>query len=107
MPDMNDHGLFSHDENRAVAEAGESYVITLSSSGKQIDCPQEAGTLLDVLEKNRVVIEYQCRSGYCGSCRCRKRKGAVVYLQKPLALINEGEILPCSCVPASDIELDI
>ena len=107
MSNMNDHDLLSHNKERTIAGTGQSFVITLSSSGRQIDYPHEAKTLLDVLEKNRIVIEYQCRSGYCGSCRCQKTQGDVVYLQKPLALVNEGEILPCSCVPVSDIELDI
>ncbi|RKW40809.1 MAG: (2Fe-2S)-binding protein, partial [Moraxella sp.] len=26
-------------------------------------------SLLDHLEKNNIHHEYQCRSGYCGSCR--------------------------------------
>ena len=29
---------------------------------------QEGETLLEALERTGHVIEYQCRSGYCGSC---------------------------------------
>lgn len=27
--------------------------------------------LLVALEAHQVEVEYQCREGYCGSCRCR------------------------------------
>lgn len=83
------------------------YMIALSSSGQWLEFPKDADTLLEALERHEVVIEYQCRSGYCGSCRCRMIKGQVNYRQLPLAFLNESEILPCCCVPASDIELDI
>lgn len=83
------------------------YMIALSSSGQRLEFPKDAGTLLEALECHEVVIEYQCRSGYCGSCRCRMTKGQVNYRQLPLAFLNEGEIFPCCCVQASDIELDI
>jgi ferredoxin len=52
-------------------------------------------------------VEYQCRSGYCGACRLKLVKGDVVYRQPPLAFINDGEILPCCCMPLTDIELEI
>ncbi|AYA39832.1 2Fe-2S ferredoxin-like protein [Xenorhabdus nematophila] len=63
--------------------------------------------LLEALEQGRVQIEYQCRQGYCGSCRVRLVKGKVGYPCKPLAFVNEGEILPCSCYPLTDIEIEL
>lgn len=105
MSIMSNSRLLSQNVEK-TAETGQSYVITLLTSGRQIEYQEKTGSLLDVLERNRVILEFQCRSGYCGSCRCRMTKGTVVYFQKPLALINDGEVLPCSCLPASDIELD-
>ncbi|MEQ9969725.1 class I ribonucleotide reductase maintenance protein YfaE [Pectobacterium carotovorum] len=81
--------------------------ITLRTSGAQFSCSDDGPSLLDVLESNRVSIEYQCRSGYCGSCRLRLVKGRVAYRQPPLACIQQDEILPCCCMPQGDIELDI
>ena len=52
-------------------------------------------------------VEYQCRSGYCGACRLKLVKGEVTYRQQPLAFINAGEILPCCCMPLTDIELEM
>lgn len=64
-------------------------------------------TLLEGLERTGHVIEYQCRSGYCGSCRTRVIDGDVEYLKEPLAYIANGEILPCCCVPVGTITLDV
>ncbi|SFU41589.1 class I ribonucleotide reductase maintenance protein YfaE [Xenorhabdus koppenhoeferi] len=63
--------------------------------------------LEEALEQERMQIEYQCRQGYCGSCRVRLVKGKVGYPCKPLAFVNEGEILPCSCHPLTDIEIKL
>lgn len=64
-------------------------------------------TLLEGLERTGHVIEYQCRSGYCGSCRTRLISGEVQYLAEPLAYVDNGEVLPCCCTPRSTITLDI
>lgn len=93
-------------ENK-ISVSDTSMSITLKQSGKKLDYPETAGSLLEALEYHGIAVEYQCRSGYCGSCRCRMTKGTVIYRQEPLALVNDGEILPCCSRPASDIELDI
>ncbi|MGQ2964883.1 class I ribonucleotide reductase maintenance protein YfaE [Methylophilus sp.] len=66
--------------------------------------PQE--TLLEGLERTGHEVEYQCRSGYCGGCRVRLLAGEVEYLEQPLAFIGADEILPCCCIPKSDIRID-
>ncbi|MFC3394846.1 class I ribonucleotide reductase maintenance protein YfaE [Brenneria rubrifaciens] len=82
-------------------------IITLRTSGAQFSCSDQHASLLDALESRRMSVEYQCRSGYCGTCRIRLLKGKVVYRQAPLACIQQGEILPCCCMPVNDIELDM
>ena len=64
-------------------------------------------SLLDHLEKNSIHHEYQCRSGYCGSCRVKIKKGKVSYKDTPLAFIQPDEILLCCCHVESDIEIDL
>ncbi|WP_416260488.1 class I ribonucleotide reductase maintenance protein YfaE [Gibbsiella quercinecans] len=81
--------------------------VTLRATGTQLACPDSEHCLLDALERHNVQVEYQCRSGYCGSCRLKLVKGQVAYRQQPLAFINDGEILPCCCMPLADIELEI
>lgn len=82
-------------------------IITLRASGTQLECREHHTSLLAALEANKVCIEYQCREGYCGSCRTRLLKGEVSYASKPLAFIQQGEILPCCCQAQGDIEIEL
>lgn len=82
--------------------------VKLRTTGTHFTCTKSEHCLLEVLELHAIEVEYQCRSGYCGACRLKLVKGKVAYCQPPpLALINDGEILPCCCMPLTDIELDI
>ena len=56
----------------------------------------------------RANIDYEshCCMGWCGTCRVVLVSGQVRYPGgKPLGYIRDGEILPCCCVPTSDIEI--
>lgn len=68
---------------------------------------QHARTLLESLEAQDIQVPYQCREGYCGSCRTLLLEGDVAYLEEPMAWVNEGEILPCCCVPKGDISIKV
>ena len=81
--------------------------VTLSLSGTEVLCQEEHPSLLAALEANQVTVEYQCREGYCGSCRCRLVTGQVDWLTEPLAFINEGEILPCCWRAKGDIGIEM
>ena len=67
---------------------------------------QEGETLLEGLERTGHEVEYQCRSGYCGSCRVKILDGRVSYDDFPLAFVAPGEILPCCCRVHEDIKVD-
>ncbi|MDO4879566.1 MAG: class I ribonucleotide reductase maintenance protein YfaE [Neisseria sp.] len=67
---------------------------------------KEGETLLEGLERTGHQIEYQCRSGYCGSCRVKIITGRITYDSPPLAFIAPGEILACCCRVSADIEID-
>lgn len=64
-------------------------------------------TLLEHLESQGVQVEYQCREGYCGSCRLKLVCGKVDWLTQPLAFHMPDEILPCCCRAVGEIEIDI
>ncbi|VEI57897.1 ferredoxin-like protein [Pasteurella multocida] len=64
-------------------------------------------SLLSHLENNGIFHEYQCRSGYCGSCRVRIRKGKVSYKELPLAFVQPNEILLCCCRVEEDLEIEM
>ncbi|RVT44624.1 2Fe-2S ferredoxin-like protein [Rheinheimera sediminis] len=67
----------------------------------------EQRTLLDALEAQKQQVNYQCREGYCGACRCKLLSGSVSYINEPLAFVRKGEILPCCSVPITDIEIEL
>lgn len=66
---------------------------------------QQDETLLEGLERTGHNVEYQCRSGYCGSCRLRLLSGQVSYPEQPLAFIAPEEILPCCCKVETDLHV--
>jgi len=74
--------------------------------GRQVSF-QNAASLLESLEAQQVDVHYQCREGYCGSCRAQLLAGRVHYTEEPMAWLNEGEILPCCCIPKTDIKIKL
>ncbi|RNL18012.1 class I ribonucleotide reductase maintenance protein YfaE [Neisseria meningitidis] len=66
----------------------------------------EGETLLEGLERTGHMVEYQCRSGYCGSCRVKILEGSVTYRKPPLAFLGRGEILPCCCYVEGGVRVD-
>ncbi|MFP3013739.1 MAG: class I ribonucleotide reductase maintenance protein YfaE [Arsenophonus sp. NC-QC1-MAG3] len=86
-----------------------TYKITLyHAHGIQIPFHSEQHiSLLDALEQNKIQIEFQCRKGFCGACRVYLKKGKVSYSHKPIAFLDKGEVLACSCLPLTDIDIGI
>lgn|SRR5690554_5228838 len=63
-------------------------------------------TILEGLERTGHHVEYQCRSGYCGSCRTQLKEGRVEYISEPMAFLNKNEIVPCCALPLEPIRID-
>jgi len=81
---------------------------TITANGEKVIFTDQHSTLLECLEHEKVEVHYHCRDGFCGACRVKLNKGQVNYPQgEPLAFIGEGEILPCCCVPMSNIDITI
>ncbi|QED63697.1 2Fe-2S ferredoxin-like protein [Escherichia coli] len=68
--------------------------VTLRITGTQLLCRDEHPSLLAALESHNVAVEYQCREGYCGSCRTRLVAGRVDWIAEPLAFIQPGKFCP-------------
>lgn len=84
------------------------YAVTVEqNAGVQAVQFQHAHTLLESLESQNVDVHYQCREGYCGSCRVQLLEGDVHYNEEPMAWVNEDEILPCCCIPKSNLKIKI
>ncbi len=82
-------------------------VVILRHSGDRIECAEHHPNLLTTLEAHNLSVEFQCREGYCGSCRMRLLKGEVAYAETPLAFLQQGEILPCCCLAKGEIEIEL
>ncbi len=80
----------------------------ISVQGKVITFVDNKQTLLECLEQANVEVHYHCRDGFCGACRVTLTAGEINYPKgEPLAFIGNNEILPCCCVPVTDISLEI
>jgi ferredoxin len=62
--------------------------------------------ILSALDRAKIESDSHCRAGFCGTCRVTLLRGQVSYPGgEPRGYVREGEILPCCCVPTSDIEI--
>lgn len=62
-------------------------------------------TLLATLEAHDLAPPAECRAGTCGSCAIRLQAGRVNWLLQPEYSCGENEILPCVCVPETDVKV--
>ena len=76
--------------------------------GKVVPFENNEQTLLDCLESANIEVHYHCRDGFCGAFRVTLVECDINYPQgEPLAFVGENEILPCCCIPVTDITLVI
>lgn len=73
-----------------------------------IDYPLDTNkNLLENIEATTVPIEFHCRDGHCGACRCSLISGSVEYKKHPMAYLRENEVLPCCSISKEDIQISI
>lgn len=73
--------------------------------GKKEILVSEDEPLLVQLERAGILVEYQCREGYCSSCALKLLRGHVDYPEEPLAWVQSGYLLACCAIVKSDIEI--
>ncbi len=81
-------------------------VTVIVNESNQIICNKN-DNLLRVLEKNGYEIEYECQGAHCGTCRTVMTEGEVEYAYEPVAYIGKNEVLPCSAIIKSNLNLTI
>ncbi len=80
--------------------------LKINVQSKVVHYENNKQTLLDCLESANVEVHYHCRDGFCGACRVTLVEGEINYpLGEPLAYVGDNEILPCCCIPVTDITL--
>ena len=100
----------SEEPETEVADNVNSAVkVFIPTFGKEVEA--EAGTpLVDSLEQAGVPIIIACRSGICGSCKCKVTKGSVESSsQETLTTeeVEQGYVLACSSSIQSDVEVEL
>lgn len=91
----------------ADASAVVQFEVPAFGVSKEID---KGATLADVLEDSGVPIIIACRSGICGSCKCKVTKGEVSRTSTETLTEEElaqGYTLACSSQVQSDVEVSL
>jgi len=65
--------------------------------------PEDHKSLLEAMEEQGVRISNMCHDGFCNQCRCEITEGEVEYFQDIILSEPEKYILPCSCIPKTDL----
>ena len=71
----------------------------------------DAETLLQGMLRSKIPANHQCLEGYCGTCKLKYRRRhhdtRIEYINEPLVMLDDDEILPCCCQVRGAIKLDI
>ncbi len=81
--------------------------VAFEASGKNAAYCGGKGNILSLAKEHSIHIPASCRAGNCGTCAVKLMRGTVKYLREPEAETIEGEILPCICIPTSDIGIQV
>lgn len=94
--------------NEAAPDAGAAVTVTFARSDRTAPLSGRQ-TILDAAEAVGVPIDFQCRSGTCGTCRCRLLSGRVTMAVRD-ALSDEDEaegyILACQARATGAVTID-
>lgn len=88
-----------------VSAGGDAVIFAKTGISAAWDC--EAATLLEFAEQAGLEPDFSCRSGICNTCRCTLVEGQVSYVEEPLAMPPEGEVLICCTRPVGRVVLDL
>lgn len=93
-------------EELAAADDAASHTVNLPDTGHVFEVEPGESVLAAALRAN-IHLAHDCKSGTCGSCRIRLRKGEIRYDEPPMGLLpeeeEEGYALACQARPLTDI----
>jgi len=93
-----------HDKN---LKSDTEFSIEFLRSGKKIQWDNRYRSILEFAEGNDIEISSGCLFGDCGTCLTEIKEGNVRYMHQTLITADKGKCLPCSCIPTSDIILNV
>ncbi|WP_086980845.1 hybrid-cluster NAD(P)-dependent oxidoreductase [Vibrio aphrogenes] len=101
QPEVTQQGLA--DKAQALSQAS----VFVPTFDAQVEV-KVGSVLIDALEAAKVPVIAACRSGICGSCKCKVTQGE--YTRTSTATLTEEEleqgfVLACSCQIGSDVEV--
>jgi ferredoxin-NADP reductase len=100
-------GLAAEGTTHASEPAGmERVAITFRRSGRTLAWTGQDANLLDLAERNDLVVESGCRSGSCGGCETKLVSGTVGYARAPDHEVAPGCCLLCVGTPESALVLE-
>lgn len=75
-------------------------------NGQIIPVRHKENTVLEniLLDKNE--IRFQCKNGFCGSCRCKLISGEICYQKSKIGNTQPDEILICIAKALDDLVLE-
>lgn len=89
----------------SATEIAQLSPVRIQLAGYPVQHWQKEGSLLAALDKSEVPVRSSCRSGNCGTCVAYLKAGEVGYVKEVSFPLEGDEILMCSCVPLSDLQL--
>lgn len=81
-------------------------LVKFAKTGMSASFDSSCPSLLHCASRNQVGIDSGCRAGSCGACAVRMLEGKVRYTRDPQFRTKGSEILPCICVPETDLVVE-
>lgn len=100
---------FKPEDLSAPDDSGEVFQLSVPAFGK-VTSIQSGQSLLEIMEQNAVPIIGACRSGVCGSCKCKVSSGEVERLSTATLTpeeVEQGYALACSTHARSDVTVEL
>lgn len=82
-------------------------LVRFVRSGIEVVWDGTSKNLLELAETQGLTPEFECRSGICGTCACRKVSGNVTYTEDLIDSPQAGEVFICCSVPEGTVEIDL
>lgn len=80
--------------------------IRFSRSQRELRWDDMVSSVLELAERNGMMIEHLCRAGICGSCCSRLEQGAAGYIDYPEVNLGDSEVLLCILQPITDLVIE-